>query len=148
MKVILLQDVKKIGNQGDIKDVADGYARNYLIPQKLAAEATSRKLKEAEEKQEKIQRQKTAEKAAALKLQQQLDRQKLVIKVKTGGGERLFGAVTSREIADVLLHTFDARIDKKKIEFKNQIKHLGEHTVTIKLYPAIQAEITLVVEAL
>jgi large subunit ribosomal protein L9 len=148
MKIILLQEVKNIGHKGEIKEVADGYARNYLLPQKLALEATGGKIKEAREREEKQQRQKAAEKATALDLQQRLNQQSITLKIKTGGGERLFGAITTKEVAEALKAVYGLSIDKKKIEFKNQIKQLGEHSIIIKLYPAIQAELTLVVEAL
>jgi large subunit ribosomal protein L9 len=88
MKLILLQDVKNTGKKGDVCQVADGYGRNYLLPQKLAIEATASRLKETEEKQGKIIRQKELEKATSLELKQRLDGQSITIKVKTGGGDR------------------------------------------------------------
>ena len=147
MKIILLAEVKNIGKAGEIKDVADGYARNYLIPQKLAMEATASKLKEAEEKIGKLERQKAHEKSQAEDLKSRIQGGNLTIKVKTGGNERLFGAVTNKEVAEVIKKEFGVGIDKKKIEIKETIKHLGEYPITVKLYPNIQAELTLVVVA-
>ena len=147
MKVILLKDVKNIGRSGEIKEVSDGYARNYLIPQKFVMEATTSKLKEAEEKIGKIQRKKEQEKSQATELKARMHGGKITIKVKTGGSDRLFGAVTNKEVADILQQEFGVSIDKKKIEIKDTIKHLGEYPVVVKLYPNVQAEITLTVVA-
>jgi len=143
MKVILTQDVKKLGLKGEVKDVSDGYARNFLIPQGLAEEATKTKLKEEQEKHLKEEKKKAKEKTAAEALKAKLDGKKVEVKVKTGGGNKLFGAVTAREIADILQKEFGVLIDKKKIDMGEPIKHLGEYAVKIKLYPSIQAEVKL-----
>ncbi len=143
MKVILLQDVKKLGNKGQILDVSDGYARNYLIPQGLAQEATKTKLKEIKEKSLKEEKKKTSEKEQAEKLKSILHGKKLVIKVKAGTGDRLFGAVTSREISEALSSEFGVSVDKKKIEIEEPIKHLGHHKIKLKIYPGVQADIRL-----
>lgn len=141
MKVILIQDVKKIGEKGKILEVSDGYARNFLIPRGLAEEATRTKLKEQEEKSAKEAKQKSKEKEKAQALKERIDGQKLEIKVKTGGGDKLFGAVTPKEIADNLQKEFGVSIDKKKIDINETIKHLGEYKVKVKVYPSIQAEL-------
>lgn len=145
MKVILTQDVKKLGTKGQILDVSDGYARNYLIPQGLAMEATKTKLKEIQEKSLKEEKKKTSEKEQAEALKAKLHGQKVEIKVKAGTGDRLFGAVTSREIADALLAAFGVAIDKKKIEIEEPIKHLGQYKIKLKIYPAVQADVKLIV---
>jgi large subunit ribosomal protein L9 len=146
MKVILIEDVKKMGLKGEVKDVADGHARNYLIPQGLAIEATPARLKEIKEKQNKLARQKKDEKARALSLKEKLEGQTIEVKAKTGGGDKLFGAITNKEIAEVIKERFKVDIDKKKIEMKEPIKHLGEYKVNIKLYPAVQMQMDLVVK--
>ncbi len=147
MKVILLEEVKKLGKPGEIKEVADGYARNFLIPNGLVMEATQAKMKELNEKNAKKARQDAKDKAAAEATRDQLEGKTLVLKAKTGESERLFGSVTTKEVADALQKGFGVVVDKKKIEWKNPIKTLGKYTITLKLYPKIQAQMTLSVEA-
>lgn len=147
MKVILLRDIKDLGKAGEIKELADGYARNYLIPRGMAVEATKEKLKETEEKNLKAQKTKQKEIAQAEDLREKLDGKTVNISVKTGGGEKLFGAVTTKEIAELLEKQLKIKIEKKKIEISEPIKHLGEYEIKIKLYPAVQAEVKLVVSA-
>ncbi|MEN6350206.1 MAG: 50S ribosomal protein L9 [Syntrophomonas sp.] len=147
MKVILTQDVKNLGKAGEIKEVSDGYARNFLIPKGLADEATQKKLKETEEKIIKTEKRKNKEKTEAEALKERLDGKSLTIKAKTGGSDKLFGAVTSREVADILQKEFGIALDKKKIEMGEPIKHLGQYKIKIKIYPAIQAEVKIIVVA-
>ncbi len=146
MRVILIQDVKKLGTKGQVLEVSDGYGRNYLIPQGLAEEATKTRVKEIQEKNLKAEKKKNTEKDNAEALRNKLHGQKIKIRVKTGSGDRLFGAVTAKEIADALQQNYGVNIDKKKIETGEPIKHLGNYTVKIKIYPAVQAEIKIVVE--
>jgi large subunit ribosomal protein L9 len=147
MKIILTKDVKNIGREGEIKEVSDGYARNYLIPRGLAAEATATKVKESQEKDLREQRKKTRELEEAQELKAKLDGQAVSVAVKTGGSDRLFGAVTAKEIAEVLQKQFGIKIDKKKIDMTESIKHLGEYRLKLKIYPSIQAEIKVIVKA-
>lgn len=145
MKVILTQDVKKLGAKGQILDVSDGYARNYLIPQGLAEEATKTKIKEIQEKNLKEERKKSSEKEKAEALKTQLDGKNVEIKVKAGTSDKLFGAVTAKEIADAIQAQFAITLDKKKIEIGDPIKHLGTYNVKLRIYTAVQAEINLIV---
>ncbi len=147
MKVIFLQDVKGKGKIGEIKEVSDGYARNFLIPKGLAEEATKTRIKEAEEQNLRQSKQKEKEKAEAIQLQQKLDGKTIHIKAKTGGGDKLFGAVTAKEMAQSLKEQHKINIDKKKIDLGEPIKHLGEYKVKIKVYPLLQAEIVVIVQA-
>lgn len=147
MKVIFIQDVKGQGKQGEIKEVSDGYARNFLIPKGLAEEATKTRLKEIEERSEKQRKTLEREKAEAVKLKQMLDGKEVTIKARTGSGEKLFGAVTPKEVAETLQQQFKIKVDRKKIELHDPIKHLGEYPVKIKIYPSIQAEIKVIVAA-
>jgi large subunit ribosomal protein L9 len=147
MKVIFLQDVKGQGQAGEVKDVSDGYARNFLIPKGWAVEATKTRLKEIQERQEKQRKTQEKEKAEAAKLQQILEGQSITIKARTGGSDKLFGAVTAKEIADTIQERFKVNIDRKKIELTEPIKHVGEFPVKIKIYPSIQAEIKVIVTA-
>ncbi len=145
MKVILNQDVKKLGSKGQVLEVSDGYGRNYLIPQGLAEEATKTRLKEIEEKSVKAEKKKNTEKDNAEALKSKLHGQKIQIKAKTGSGDKLFGAVTAKEIAEILQQQYGIAIDKKKIETSEPIKHLGNYTIKVKIYPSVQAELKLVV---
>lgn len=148
MKVILTQEVKKLGAKGEILEVSDGYARNFLIPQGLAEEATKTRVKEIQEKSVKEEKQKSSEKDRAEVLKNKLQGKKVEIRVKAGAGDKLFGAVTTREIADLLRSEFGVEIDKKKIDLGEPIKHLGQYNIKLKIYPAVQAELKLVVAAL
>lgn len=141
MKVVLIQDVKNLGKAGDIKEVADGYARNFLIPKGLAVEATSTKAKEVEEKKKSLENQKKKEMAQAESQKAKIDGKVIEIKAKTGENDKLFGAVTPKEIAEAIAKDLGVNIDKKKVEIAEPIKHLGEYDVRIKLYPGIQAAI-------
>ena len=147
MKVILTQDVKKQGVKGQILEVSDGYARNYLIPQGLAEEANKTRLKEIQEKSVRETKQKDQEKNHAEQLKAKLDGQTIEIKAKTGSNDKLFGAVTSKEIADAVQVRFGIKIDKKKIELGEAIKHLGEYSFKIKIYPSVQAALKLLITA-
>ncbi len=147
MKVILIKDVKKLGTIGEIKEVSDGYARNYLIPQGLALEATAARLKETKEKDLKKQKQKNKEETAARALQSKLEGKTITILARTAGSNKLFGAITGKEIAERLQKEYGAQVDRKKIELKEPIKHLGTYQAKIKIYPAIQAQIQIIVAA-
>ncbi len=147
MKVILTQDVKNLGKEGDVKDLSDGYARNYLIPRGLVVEATTANLKEKEDQASRLQKQKDREKTQAQALYDRLNGKSITITARSGGGDKLFGAVTSKEIADALNKQFKVKLDKKKVDLGEPIKHLGEYPIKIKIYPQIQAEITVRVEA-
>lgn len=147
MKVILTQDVKNQGVKGQVIEVSDGYARNYLLPQGLAEEASKTKLKEIQEKNLRESKKKDKEKEDAEKIKAKLNGETIEITVKTGGNDKLFGAVTSKEIAESIQEKLGIKIDKKKIEIAETIKHLGEYTVKVKIYPSVQAELSLLIKA-
>ena len=147
MKVILTQDVKNLGKEGDVKDISDGYARNYLIPRGLVVEATKANIKEKEDQTNRLQKQKEREQTEAQALRDRLNGKSITVTARSGGGDKLFGAVTTKEIADALNKKFKVKLDKKKGDLGEPIKHLGEYPVKIKIYPLIQAEITVRVEA-
>ena len=146
MKVILLEDVKSLGKKGDIVNVSDGYARNYLFPRNLAQEATAQNLNSAQVKQEAAAHKKEMEKKNAQEMAKQLENKGVVIKAKCGSTGRLFGAITNAEIAEALNQQTGLELDKKKVVLANPIKELGEYTVTVKLYAGVQATIGLKVE--
>lgn len=133
MKVILLKSVKSLGKEGQIIEVADGYGRNYLIPRGLAKEATQGSLADLQHKKEIESRKKDKELKQAQDLKAKMEKEPLEVKVKAGDGGRLFGSVTSGDIADALKKK-GYKVDKRKIELKENIKEIGVHLVTIKLY--------------
>ncbi len=141
MKVILQQEVKKMGKKGDVIEVSEGYARNYLLPRKLAVPATNANMnavklqKAAEERKQ----QRILEEAQVLGAQ--MAKIEVSIAVKTGEGGRLFGSVTGKDIADALKAKHNIDIDKRKIELKDTIKSLGTYPVTIKLHPEVSTQI-------
>lgn len=141
MKVILLKDIKKIGKAGDVIEASDGYARNYLIPRGLAKEGTSSNLKERDKKKAAEDKKKEEEKEEARKLAEKIEN--LTVKIITKGGEggRLFGSVTSKDIADQLEEQHKISIDKKKIQLEGSIKDIGLFNINIKLYPEIAAKL-------
>jgi len=147
MKVILCREIKNLGKEGEIKEVADGYARNYLIPKGLAIEATASSMKESEEKKLKAQKKKDREFNEAQHLRDKLAGKTVQIPARSGGGDKLFGAVTAREIAENIKSQFGLELDKKKIDLGEPIKHLGEYQVKLKIYPSVQTEITVKVVA-
>jgi large subunit ribosomal protein L9 len=147
MQVILLEDVKKLGRKGDVVKVAEGYARNFLIPKGLAVEATKGKMKDLEHQQKIMNEQKKKIEEQARVLGRQMDGLKVTIQTRVGDAGKLFGAINNKDIAEALQKNHGLSVDKKKIVLKNPIKSLGEYPVTIKLHPAVQVQITFVVVA-
>lgn len=147
MKVILIQDVKNLGNKGDVVNASDGYARNYLFPKKLAIEATQQNLKNLEIMKEKENKQKELEKQKAKAHGDKLDKKPLTIFAKAGEKGRLFGSITSMEIASAIEEQVGIKIDKRKIELPEPIKNLGEYKVKVKLHPEVHRGISIIVKA-
>ena len=144
MKVILLQDVKKMGKKGDVIEASDGYARNYLFPRKLAEEATANALHVVNAKKENERRKKLAELEAAQKLAAELKGKEVTIDAKAGDNGRLFGAITNKDIAEVINNKFNLSIDKKKVVV-NTIKVAGQYEVEIKLYPEVSTKMKVII---
>lgn len=141
MKVILLKDVSGQGKRGDTVNVAEGYARNYLLPRGLATEASAGKMKElAERRQAQALKEQKIEQEAR-ELAASLDKVTVVIKTKTGEGGRLFGSVNNKDVADALAAQHKITLDKKKLVVKEPIKQLGAYSATARLHPSVQAEI-------
>ena len=145
MKVILIKDVPGLGKQGDIKEVAAGYARNLLLPRRLAEEATPKRLREREREMALQQQRSRRQEEQSRELAGSLEQRIFTIKAPAGEGGRLFGSVTSADIAEVLQQA-GVEIEKKKIELKEPIKTLGEHRVVVRLAGGVKAEITIAVE--
>ena len=145
MKVVLLQDVKDIGKKDQVVNVSDGYARNFLLPRKLAKEATTAAMNDVKAKESAKAHHKREEVKAANELKAKLDGKEVTIKAKAGKEGKLFGAVTSKDVAAAIKAQHKIEIDKKKIVMKD-IKTFSRVDVEIKIYPEIQAKITVIVE--
>lgn len=145
MKVILLQDVKGSGKKGELIDVSDGYARNFLLPRKLAKEANQQILNEIKNAEEARVFKLETEKAEAQKTKTFLDDKELRITAKAGQNGKLFGSVTSREVADELKNQFGVAVDKRKITINEEIKTFGEYTAEVKLFTNISAKLKVTV---
>ena len=146
MKVILLQDVKGKGKKGQMLEVSDGYARNYMLPRKIAIEATADAVNTMRMNDKATQERIAREKAAALEVSKQLREMTLVVTAKGGGNGRLFGAVTNQEIAAALKAKSGIELDKRKIVLADNIKNVGTYTVTCKLGYEINAPLTVKIE--
>ena len=144
MKVILLQGVKKIGKKGDVINTSDGYARNYLFPRKLAEEATDSNLHILNNKKENERKQKLAELEAAQKLAKELKGKELKLTVKTGENNKLFGAITSKDVAELIKTQYKVEVEKKKIVM-DTIKLAGTYEIEVKLYPEVSTKMKLMI---
>jgi large subunit ribosomal protein L9 len=142
MKIILKEDIKKLGKMGQIVDVADGYARNYLVPKGLAVEASTKNIRSLEHEKKIIQEKARKHKDSAQDLASRISAMTLTIKAKSGEEEKLFGSVTTMDIAEALL-TQGVEIEKKKIVLEEPIKRLGSYSVQIKLHPDVSVPLTI-----
>ncbi len=145
MKVILKQDVKGQGKKGELVTVSDGYARNFLFPRGLAAEADSQAMNELRNREESVAYHKKVEKDAALDAASKLKDKTIIIHAKAGSGGRLFGSVTTKEVAEALEKQLGIKVDKRKISM-NDIKAFGSYTAEIKLYTGVSAAVMVNVE--
>jgi large subunit ribosomal protein L9 len=142
MKVILRADLEKKGEAGDLIDVADGYARNYLIPRGLAVEATPGNIKRMEQEHAVIERRKAKEAEAAKEVADKLENVGITLTAKAGEG-RLFGSITSMDIAEALSEKVGVEIDKRKIDLEEPIKELGDYDITIKFTPTVFRQVSV-----
>ena len=146
MKVILLQDVKGKGKKGQMLEVSDGYARNYMLPRKMAIEATPDAINTMRMNDKATQERIAREKAEAMATAKSLRDMTLTVTAKGGGNGRLFGSVTNQEIADALEKQSGIKLDKRKIVISDAIKNVGTYTVTCKLGYEISAPLTVKIE--
>lgn len=146
MQVLLLKNVQGIGKAGEVKKVNDGYARNYLLPNKLAVPASDGAVKQAEQIKEAAVRRDAKTLAEAKELGALIEKVTLTFHAKAGEGERLFGSVTAGDIADALARDKGITVDKRKIVLDSPIKDLGNHRVSIKLHPEVTAQVMVAVE--
>ena len=145
MRVIFQAEVKGVAKPGEIKEVKDGYARNFLIPQGLAVEATAGRERELNDKKQRMQKKQDRERQNMYDLARALKDQVVVVKAKVGENGRLFGAITNHDVAEALGHKGHP-VERKKISME-AIKHLGDHRVVLHLYAGITTEIVVRVEA-
>lgn len=145
MKVILLSELKGKGGEGDIVEVADGYANNYLFPQKIAVAATKGNLKQLEQRKHNIATREAARIEEAQALKAALDDLSVKVEARVGEEGVLFGSITAAMIADVLKEAEDIEIDRKRIDLKNPIKTAGKHEVVVSIYRDIKSNLTVVV---
>lgn len=145
MKVILLEDVKSLGKKGEIVNVNDGYARNFILPKKLGVEATGKNMNDL--KLQKANEVKVAQEQldAAKELAAKIEAGQIGLSIKFGEGGRSFGSVSTKEIATAVKEQMNLEIDKKKIQLKDAIKTLGTHTVPVKLHPKVTAQLKVVI---
>ncbi len=143
MKVVLLQDVKGTGKKGELVNVSDGYARNFLMPRKLAKEADAQALNELKNAEESRLHKIAVETAEAQANAKKLSGQTLVMTAKAGQGGRLFGSVTSKEIANEIKKKFSLAVDKRKVILESDIKAFGTYKCEVKLYTGISAELNV-----
>ena len=145
VRVLLTKDVENLGRAGDVKEVADGYGRNYLLPRKLAvaagkgAEAEARRLREA------TMRRETKERTEAQAVADEIDNKTVVVRLKVGAEDKAFGSITNQDIAVALKAQHRVEIDRHKIDLKEPIKTLGEHQVPLKLHREVDAHVNVIV---
>lgn len=145
MKVILKQDVKGLGKKGEIINASDGYARNFLFPRNLAAEATQGSIKEHELQKANEAKKKAKDLQDAKELARELSEATVTIKVKAGENGKLFGSITSKDIAEALKSQCNYDVDKKKIVLDEAIKVAGTYNVEIKVFPEVSANIKVTI---
>ena len=146
MKVILLEDISGTGKMGEVIKVSDGFARNMLFPKNLAVEATKKNMKDLEQKRKKMAKEQAENLGQAKDQAEMLEKLSVTIKSKAGEGGKLFGSITSKDIADAAKEQHGIDIDKRKIQLDSPIKMSGETTVEIKLYPEVVAKLKVIVE--
>jgi len=145
LKVMLVKDVESVGNAGDVKEVADGYGRNYLIPRRLAVvagrgvEAEARRLRQA------VSRREAKERDEAQELADLIDNKTVVVRLRVGAEDKVFGAITNDDVATALRQQHQVDVDRRKIDVRDPLKQLGEHRVPLKLHREVEAHINLII---
>lgn len=148
MKIILLQDEKKLGKKGQTIEVSEGYARNYILPKKIGVEATSKNMNDLKLQKANEDKKAAEQLQAAKDLAEVLATKQVVVKIKAGEGGRTFGSVSSKEIAVACGEQHGIEIDKKKIQLPESLKSFGSYEVNVKLHPQVTAKLTVkVIEA-
>jgi large subunit ribosomal protein L9 len=145
LRIMLTKDVANVGQAGEIKDVADGYGRNFLIPRKLAVVAGRGVEAEAKRIREASARREAKERDEAQELAEVIGNKTVVVRLRVGGEDKVFGAVTNEDIAVALRQQQQVEVDRRKIDLKEPIKQLGEHVVPLRLHRDVEAHINLIV---
>jgi len=145
MKIILLQEVENLGDEGDVVTVKDGYGRNYLIPRGLGKVATDSAVKAWKEERRQAARKLAQKKEDAQRLAAELSRIELVVTAKVGAENRIFGSITSQQIVEALAHE-GVTVDRRKVEITEDIRHVGVYTAAVKVHPEVLAEVKVRVE--
>lgn len=143
MKVILLQDIKGTGKKGELHEVSDGYARNYLLPRKMVMPATEHAVGELKAKQAAVAHREEQERQQAQQLAEKIEGMTVLVRAKAGSTGRLFGSVTTKEIAEAMAEQLGSEIDRKKLSLSEEIKTFGEYEAQIKLYAGISATVKI-----
>lgn len=143
MKIILLEDVKSLGKAGDIVEVSNGYARNMLLPKKLGVEASTKNLNDLKLKKAHEEKVAAENLAQAKELGEKIENARIEIPIKAGENGKVFGSVSSKEIAEAVKDQLGVELDKKKILLSSPIKELGDHTIQVKLHPKVTAGIVV-----
>lgn len=146
MKVILKQDVNKLGASGDLVEIADGYARNFLFPRNLAEEATPERMKEWKDKEAARKKKEIRLEKEARELQKKLSGRAVKVKASIGDTGRLFGSVTAANVAESIAAQLGVEVEKKNLRMPDAVKQIGNYPFTVRLHPGIEAEMTLIVE--
>ena len=147
MKVILLKDIKGTGKKDQIIEVSDGYGRNYLLPRKLAVEATSEAVNSVERSKSAAKHREDVKKNEAETSARDLKGKTVTVKVRAGENGRLYGSITTQEIADALKAQHGVELDKRKIELDEKVTSVGQTSITLKLYAGVSTKMNLVIEA-
>ncbi|MDQ6743502.1 MAG: 50S ribosomal protein L9 [Candidatus Dormibacteraeota bacterium] len=142
---MLTKDVDNVGHAGEIKDVADGYGRNFLIPRKLAVLAGRGVEAEAKRIQDAAARREAKERDQARELAEEIDNKTVVVRLKVGAEDKVFGAITNEDISMAIKQQHQVEVDRRRVELKEPLKQLGEHQVTLRLHRDIDAHINLII---
>jgi len=142
---MLIKDVESIGQAGDVKEVADGYGRNYLIPRRLAIVAGKRAEAEARRLREAVVKREAKDRDEAQELAELIDNKTVVVRLKVGAEDKVFGAITNDDIATALRLQHQVEVDRRKIDLKDPLKQLGEHQVPLRLHRDVSAHINLII---
>ncbi len=146
MKVVLLEDLPGKGRAGDLKDVNEGYAKNFLLPRGLAMVATPTVIKQVEARLEREKLKETVDHDKLVELAQQVEGREIYLKARTGAGERLFGSITAADIAEELSRAMGSVIDKRKIDLEKPLRQSGSYAIGVRLAGDIKPQITVVIE--
>lgn len=143
MKIILQKDEKKLGKKGDVVEVSEGYARNYILPKKIGVEATAANMNDLKLRNANNAKIAKEQLDAASALAAELDSKVVVVKIKAGEGGKTFGSVSAKEIAAALKEQYNIEVDKKKLQLTDSLKNLGNYEVSVKLHPQVTGKLTV-----